>query len=52
LYQAVWVTAVAPYAILLILLIRGVTLPGSLLGIQYYLHPKMELLKSFTVRLD
>lgn len=48
--QAVWITAVAPYAILLVLLIRGVTLPGAQLGIQFYLKPNMQLLKSFSVR--
>ncbi|CAF5050300.1 unnamed protein product, partial [Rotaria sp. Silwood1] len=47
--KAVWITAIAPYAVLFILLIRGVTLPGASLGIHYYLRPKMELLKSFEI---
>ncbi|CAF1182405.1 unnamed protein product [Adineta steineri] len=47
--KAVWITAIAPYVILLILLFRGVTLSGSLVGIQYYLQPRMELLKSFSI---
>ncbi|CAF1589836.1 unnamed protein product [Adineta ricciae] len=47
--KAVWITAIAPYAILLILLLRGITLSGSSIGIQYYLQPKMELLKSFSI---
>jgi SNF family Na+-dependent transporter len=41
---------VAPYAVLLILLVRGVTLPGAPIGIEYYLKPKMELLKNFSVK--
>ena len=48
--QAVWITAIAPYAVLFILLIRGVTLPGSSDGIRFYLQPDMKLLKSFSVR--
>ncbi|CAF3746225.1 unnamed protein product [Rotaria socialis] len=47
--KAVWITAIAPYIVLIILLIRGVTLSGSLIGIKYYLEPKMELLKSFSI---
>ncbi|CAF2510673.1 unnamed protein product [Rotaria sp. Silwood2] len=47
--KAVWITAIAPYAVLFILLIRGVTLPGSSIGIHYYLQPKMELLKNFDI---
>ena len=35
----VWFTAVFPYVVLFILLIRGVTLPGAAQGIQYYLQP-------------
>lgn len=38
----VWFTALFPYAVLLILLVRGVTLPGSATGIQYYLSPNFE----------
>ncbi|UJR36888.1 hypothetical protein I4U23_029601 [Adineta vaga] len=47
--KAVWITAVAPYAILIILLLRGITLSGSAIGIHYYLHPKLELLRSFSI---
>uniref|UniRef100_A0A914VVV6 Transporter n=1 Tax=Plectus sambesii TaxID=2011161 RepID=A0A914VVV6_9BILA len=35
--KVVYVTAIAPYVILIILLIRGVTLPGMELGLQYYM---------------
>ncbi|CAF1327089.1 unnamed protein product [Adineta ricciae] len=47
--KAVWITAIAPYAVLFILLIRGITLSGSSIGIEYYLQPKMELLKNFSI---
>ena len=43
-YQAVWVTATAPYIILLILLVRGATLPGALEGIIYYVKPEWDKL--------
>ena len=42
--QAVWVTATAPYIILLILLVRGVTLPGAREGIIYYVKPEWDKL--------
>lgn len=45
-----WITAAAPYAVLLILLIRGVTLPGAMFGIEYYLKPRLELLKEVDVK--
>ena len=43
-FQAVWITATLPYIVLFILLIRGVTLPGSYEGIKYYLTPRWEML--------
>ena len=33
----VWVTAIAPYVILLILFIRGIFLPGAVKGVQFYM---------------
>lgn len=42
--QVVWFTALFPYAVLLILLIRGVTLPGSTEGIRYYLSPNFSVI--------
>ena len=38
--QAVWITAVAPYIVLVILLFRGITLPGAGDGIRYFLTPQ------------
>ncbi|CAD5221262.1 unnamed protein product [Bursaphelenchus xylophilus] len=50
--KVVWFTAIFPYVVLGILLIRGVTLPGSLKGIQYYLTPDLERLKEPAVWQD
>ena len=44
--QAVYFTATFPYLVLTILLVRGVTLPGSIEGIQYFFTPDWEKLKS------
>jgi solute carrier family 6 GABA transporter-like protein 6/8/11/12/13 len=38
----VYFTAVFPYVMLLVLLIRGVTLPGAWEGIKYYLYPDLK----------
>jgi hypothetical protein len=38
--KAVWITAIAPYIVLFILLIRGLTLEGSSQGISFYLTIK------------
>nr|CAD7587709.1 unnamed protein product [Timema genevievae] len=50
--KAVWVTALAPYVVLFILLIRGVTLPGAGMGIQYYLTPQWHKLGNMRVWID
>ncbi|XP_061193112.1 sodium- and chloride-dependent glycine transporter 2-like [Saccostrea echinata] len=42
--KAVYFTAFFPYVVLLILLIRGLTLPGSLKGIVYYVTPQWDKL--------
>lgn len=50
LFQAVWVTALAPYVVLFILLIRGASLPGAAEGIRYYLTPQWHKLQNSKVR--
>lgn len=39
-FQVVYFTATFPYVMLLVLLIRGLTLPGALQGVLYYLLPE------------
>lgn len=48
--QAAFVTATFPYVMLLVLLVRGVTLPGALDGIIYYLYPDLSRLTDPQVR--
>lgn len=49
LFQAVYVTATLPYILLTVLLIRGLTLPGSVDGILFYITPDFTRLKDFQV---
>jgi len=42
--KAAYFTAIFPYVVLFILLVRGVTLPGWRKGIDYYIIPKWEKL--------
>lgn len=47
--QVVWVTATLPYAVLLVLLVRGATLPGAWRGVVFYLRPDWGKLLSTAV---
>ena len=48
--QVVYFTATAPYALLLVLLIRGCMLPGAKDGIIFYLVPDFKKLATMQVR--
>ncbi|KAG5893170.1 hypothetical protein JTB14_000430 [Gonioctena quinquepunctata] len=50
--KVVWITALAPYVVLIILLARGVSLPGAAEGIRYYLTPEWEKLYNSKVWID
>ncbi|XP_036616642.1 sodium-dependent serotonin transporter-like [Trichosurus vulpecula] len=50
--KVVWITAIFPYLVLFILLIRGATLPGAWKGIIFYLQPNWEKLLSISVWVD
>ncbi|XP_033833386.1 solute carrier family 6 member 4a [Periophthalmus magnuspinnatus] len=50
--KVVWVTATFPYLVLLVLLIRGATLPGAWRGVVFYLKPDWGKLLSTTVWID
>ncbi|XP_026090309.1 sodium-dependent proline transporter-like [Carassius auratus] len=47
--KVVYVTATFPYLVLVVLIIRGATLQGSLNGIAFYLTPKWALLANAQV---
>ncbi|ESO93994.1 hypothetical protein LOTGIDRAFT_205669 [Lottia gigantea] len=47
--RVVYVTATFPYLILLILCVRGVTLPGAMDGLRFYLIPDWNKLLTFQV---
>ncbi|XP_068605321.1 sodium- and chloride-dependent GABA transporter 3-like [Brachionichthys hirsutus] len=50
--KAAYFTATFPYVMLLILLIRGVTLPGASEGIYYYLYPDINRLADLQVWIE
>ena len=42
--KVAWFTAIFPYFVLAILLVRGLTLEGAWLGLRYYLEPRFDRL--------
>ncbi|CAO1367739.1 unnamed protein product [Diamesa serratosioi] len=50
--KVVWFTALFPYVVLLALLVRGITLPGSAKGIEYYLRPDFDVIYKAEVWVD
>lgn len=50
--KVVYFTSMFPYVLLVILLIRGISLPGAFIGIRYYLKPDLSKLSDSTVWID
>ncbi len=48
--QVVYFTAVFPYLVLVVMFVHGVSLPGALNGIIYYLKPNWSKLSEAQVR--
>ncbi|XP_050531792.1 sodium-dependent serotonin transporter [Daktulosphaira vitifoliae] len=50
--MAVWITSLAPYVVLFMLLFQGISLPGAGEGIRYYLTPQWDKLLNTKVWID
>lgn len=50
--KVVWFTALFPYVVLTILMIRGLFLNGSMKGIEYYIRPDLSRLNDASVWVD
>jgi solute carrier family 6 GABA transporter-like protein 6/8/11/12/13 len=50
--KSVYVTSTFPLVMLIILLVRGLTLPGASKGIEFYIKPNMTALQTPQVWID
>eukprot|EP00095_Tigriopus_kingsejongensis_P006283 maker-scaffold1533_size36968-snap-gene-0.12 protein:Tk06283 transcript:maker-scaffold1533_size36968-snap-gene-0.12-mRNA-1 annotation:"sodium- and chloride-dependent glycine transporter 2" len=50
--KVIYFTSFFPYAILLILAVRGFTLPGAWIGLKYFLTPRWDALFHFEIWVD